>query len=251
MKYMLARLTVVIAILVPGGLGATELCADFQALLKGEAPIRYFKIGFSNLFRADQKPIPGWVYYEGSIQNDTFWIRNCTNSPNAPAILMPGWLVGMSHKDNWGYSNDRVSLSARGASIPSALDKRAEQVMDVTEQALGLGASVSRGSFKLLPNNDFQAEVKSGGTIKGHFEVSPDGRPLRCEYSGEQWPDARAVVTYAYTGAAEKSCLPTSLKYEAFGKLRALVHVEEYQFAALELGEASVPPEGYTIESLT
>lgn len=231
-------------------LPAATLCSDFQVLLKDESPIRYFKIGFSNVFRANQKPIPGWIYYEGSIQPNTFWIRNCTNSPMEPAILMPGWVVGHSDAGNWSYSNDRVSISPKN-STPSPLDARVQQVVSIARQAFGLGVATVPGSFKLFGNNDFEAEAQTGGMIAGHFDVADDGRPMRCEYSGKSWPKLKATLIFGYKELNESNCFPSKITYQVVNSSSTKTQIEEYELVAMEFGAVPLAQEGYTIYSLT
>jgi len=231
----------------------TELCSDFRQLINGEVPIRYFQIGFSNVFRANQKSIPGWVYYEGAIQNDTFWIRNCTNSAPEPAIMLPGWLAGMSHSNYWIYSNDKETISPRDGSVTTPVEERAKQAVAMVRQGLGLGVQVLPGSLKTDSDNSFRAKVIRGTnstSISGRFEVLPDGRPSRCEYKSDDWPNARIAVSYVYSERNTNNCLPAAVQVEAFNLLQQIDRVE-YRIISCDLGAAQLSDSGYVIDSLT
>jgi len=227
-----------------------EMCPDFQMLLQGDTSIRYFKIGFSNIFYANEKPIAGWVYYEGSIQSNTFWIRNCTNSPSQPAIIMPGWLVGMSYGDFWSYSNDKVTTSPRDSKMPSPVEERAAQIRRILRQALVLGSPILPGSVKYKPDGSFEAKLDNKdktSLISGHFDLAADGRPQRCEFKGDNWQDARLVASYEYAG---ESCIPTMISVDSFSLLKRM-NTLGYKILACELGELPVSSQGYTIDTLT
>src|ERR1700722_9496448 len=75
---------------------------DFQNLVNGTALISYFKVALpGDMYQINGKPGDGWVYYEGEIQGNTFWVRNCTNSIPGSGPAMPGCTVGTSSNDNW------------------------------------------------------------------------------------------------------------------------------------------------------
>ena len=230
---------------------SSELCSDFKKLINGQAYIRYFKVGLpGNIFIVDGKPLNGWVYYEGAIQKDTFWIRNCTNSIAAAAIIMPGWLVGMSRNERWSYSDQMVAISPRGSKVESALDKRTDQVFGMVRQALGLGAATMPGSFHFFEGNRFAAKTADGNILKGHFNVSPEGYPLRCEYGGPDWAGMSAVVTYDYDDSERTNCLPSRYSVKTYSLSRK-VDEAEYQIVECILGDSVLPEDGFTLESLT
>jgi hypothetical protein len=230
---------------------SANLDQQFVDFLNGKASVRYFKVGLlGNLFIVNDKPIEGWVYYEGGIQDDTFWIRNCADSPTNSGQILPGWITGMSHKEYWVYRDEAVGLSIRNSKTPSPLDTRAEAALMFVRKALGIGAAIEPGSFQVDSNNDFVARIKDE-KIKGHFEVAANGFPTRCEYFGESpyLLKLNAKVSVRYVYAANSDFFTTLTATIHKGPVE--VEKTEYRVIACEFGTSALPAEGYSVDYMT
>jgi hypothetical protein len=231
---------------------ATELNADFVSVLNGDAQIRYFKVGFpGDLFIVNGEPINGEVYYEGSMQKDTFWVGNCTNSPPLSGQINPGAFIGASYKDVWTYRDDAVSISPKDSKVRSVLDGQAQQICAWAYKACGIGLMIKPGTFHLQPDNTFDAEdANNGHAISGHFEVGPNGFPTRCEYTDRSYPGAKAVAEYSYPLSNNKSQMPNRITTSIFNGSTNMGG-SEYQILACDFGSSPLPPDGYTVDFMT
>jgi hypothetical protein len=107
--------------------------------------------------------------------------------------------------------------------------------------------------MNIASDNIFAAEVINGtnlNTITGHFNVSPEGCPTRCEYKADNWPSAKVVVSYDYAGFTPSTCMPMAFTVDAYNLLTR-VHSVGYKIVACDFGELPLPSVGYTIDLLT
>jgi len=77
---------------------AADRLDDLIALINGSVSVQYIKVALpSEMFTIEGQVQDGaWVYYEGSLQGHTFWMRNCTNSLPGSGPCLPGTMVGKS-----------------------------------------------------------------------------------------------------------------------------------------------------------
>jgi hypothetical protein len=226
---------------------AQTLSPEFINFVNLQVPIKYIKVKLpAQLIQFRAAPLRRSFCYEGSLQDDTFWIRCSTNSPVGS---FPGRVVGESRKQYWlvEEGGTYMAKSPRHSATKEPVASAARGALSTLRRAFGLGVDIIPGSLTLLSNNAFTARTDPAGQLQGHFTVLNDGRPAECVYSSSQRPTARVQVDYHYSHRTAGSAIPSSFTMSINWH-----KVADYmQFGILQYipGRADIPAIGYTGET--
>jgi hypothetical protein len=228
---------------LPGITHAANLSSEFRDLLNGTAFVHYIKVAIpGEMYSINGK---GWVYYEGSFQGETFWIKNCTNSIPGSGPALPGYTVGASSNENWCARLDGyVAKSPKVGKTQEPTDQAVLNSLLMVRSAF-TPDSLKIGSLIVAEDNSFKALSVYGDTLVGRFDVFENGRPKRCEFTSSAYPKVSFVVIYDYTGRDDNSTIPSTVTHSVN---ISPIHVirRKYQILDCQFGKDSIPNGGFT-----
>ena len=99
------RPTILLVVLAGQAVANAEFSESFAKCLSNpisSQAIKHFRITLSgNQCFINGQPGSGWIFYEGSFQSNTFYVRSLSNSVAGSGPLRPGSVAGQSYTMNW------------------------------------------------------------------------------------------------------------------------------------------------------
>jgi hypothetical protein len=238
---------------------AADRLDDLIALINGSVSVQYIKVALpSEMFTIEGQVQDGaWVYYEGSLQGHTFWMRNCTNSLPGSGPCLPGTMVGKSLENFWHFEPSSRDYDTHIAVSPIESTGReppeiiALATLKNVNCACGFGMPIVPGSLVVNPDHSFRAIAASnGGKMTGRFILTKDDRAEGCKIAISTAPDLRRIIHYEYGLSGNASNIPVRSIVSLF-RGDTLISQREFRVLACELGALSLPETGFTPQSVS
>jgi hypothetical protein len=202
---------------------------------------------------ATEKPHPkGLVRYIGGKQGDSYYIRQVDNESVRNTVFQDNTISGKS-RDNYWVINGTNSLSFSPANESSEALKASPSAGVSRDRSLRLWNFLMLGipiakyrTLHWVDATNFEALSLGNAKIRGHIAAYSNGLPSRieCQIDGEK--DNRThIVEYQYKSENMPVGIPFRFLLGIIINGGTRMSTYPFQIERLELGQASLPEEGY------